>query len=135
MAQLGIPTNFISTGSISLLGFFLFYFFTTWLALRFIPVQISFSKQVKSTERGEGTEEIVAREKSTEQRLTEVTIRMQDLRLWIEKWSWWKRSRVDILQKISMEFEPGKLNVIMGPSGTHLLRRFILIQVLGRVVS
>jgi ABC-2 type transporter len=117
MEQLGIPRRFVMTGCLSLLGFFLFYFITTWLILRFIPVQISFSKKVKSSEREVPPEEPATGTISAEQRSTQITIRMHDLRLWIEKWKWSKRTTFDILQGIRVEFEPGKLNVIMGPSG------------------
>ena len=59
--------------------------------------------------------------KVAEQRPAEITIRVQDLRLWIDKRKMFKRSKVDILQGITVDFEPGKLNVIMGPSGKQML--------------
>jgi hypothetical protein len=119
MDQLGIPRDYITTGCLALVGFIAFYIVTTVLLLQFLPIQISFSKQIKTSEREEGTAEAVARAKSAEQRPAEVTIHLQDLRLWIDKIGL-KRSNKHILQGITCDFEPGKLNVIMGPSGIHL---------------
>lgn len=119
MDQLGIPRDYITTGCLALVGFIAFYIVTTVLLLQFLPIQISFSKQIKTSEREEGTAEAVARAKSAEQRPAEVTIHLQDLRLWIDKIGL-KRSNKHILQGITSDFEPGKLNVIMGPSGIHL---------------
>lgn len=122
MDQLGIPRDYVTTASLALMGFALFYMLTAWLFLQFLPVKISFSKQVKSNEReNDGTAEAVARAKSAEQRPTEITIRVQDLRLVIDKRNMFKRSKVDILQGITTDFEPGKLNVIMGPSGMAIV--------------
>lgn len=118
MSQLGIPRDYVTTGCLALVGFIAFYFFSAWLFLRFIPVQITFTKQVQSNEREEGAAEAVARAKSAELRTpTEIMIRMHDLRLWIDKKSLWRKSTVHILQGVTVDFEPGKLNVIMGPSG------------------
>jgi len=118
MDQLGIPRVFITTGALAMMGFVLFYLITAWLFLQFIPVRMSFSKQVKSSEREEGTAEAIARMKSTEVRPQEVTIRVQDLRLWIKRRGFQNRSDVNILQGITVHFKPGRLNVIMGPSGS-----------------
>lgn len=111
----------MTTGCLALMGFILFYMFTSWLFLQYLPVKITFSKQVQSSERENGTAEAVAHAKSAEQRRAEITIRIQDLSLWINKRTLaMKRSRVDILQGITVDFEPGKLNVIMGPSGRSI---------------
>lgn len=118
MDQLGIPRDFVTTGALAMVGFVLFYLITAWLFLQFIPVRMSFSKQVKSNEREEGTAEAVARMKSAEARPQEVTIRVQDLKLWIKKRIFQKRADVHILQGITVDFKPGRLNVIMGPSGS-----------------
>jgi ABC-type glutathione transport system ATPase component len=81
---------------------------------------MTFTKQIKRTEQETGAAEAVARAKTAEQRPAEVAIRIQDLRLWINKQGIRKRSLVHILHGVSANFEPGKLNVIMGPSGTTL---------------
>jgi hypothetical protein len=86
-------------------------------------VHISFTKQITRNEREEGAVEAVVRAKSTELRIpTEITIRFNDLRLWIDKRNLMGRTKVHILQGITVNFEPGKLNVIMGPSGLSLPR-------------
>ena len=104
------------------MGFVLFYILTAWLILQFLPVKISFSKQVQSSERkNDGTAEAVERAKCSEQRPAEITIRVQKLSLWIDKRRMFKRFKVNILQGITVDFEPGKLNVIMGPSGLSVL--------------
>jgi hypothetical protein len=118
MNQLGIPRDYVTTGCLALVGFVAFYLVTTILFLQFLPVQITFSKQVQSNERENGTAEAVARAKSADQRPAEVVIHLQDLRLWIDKYGF-KRSKKYILNGITADFEPGKLNVIMGPSGTN----------------
>lgn len=120
MDQLGIPRNYVATGCLALMGFIIFYMITSWLFLRFLPVKISLSKQVRSSETEQGTAEAIARAKAAEQRPTEVRIRVQDLKLWIDKRGLFKRSEVHILQGITVDFEPGKLNIIMGPSGMYL---------------
>jgi len=117
MDQLGIPRNYVKTGCLALMGFILFYLLTSWLILQFLPVRLTFSKQVTTSEKGEGIAESVARAKGAEQRPSSVTIRVRDLTLCLEKRRWMKRSHFDILQGITVDFEPGKLNVIMGPSG------------------
>lgn len=123
MDQLGIPRDYVTTGCLALVGFVAFYVVTTILFLQFLPVQISFSKQVKSSEREEGTAEAVARAKSAEQLPAEVAIHLQDLRLWIDKIGF-KRSKKHILQGITADFEPGQLNVIMGPSGINIFQTY-----------
>jgi hypothetical protein len=119
MDQLGIPRSFVTTGCLALIGFILFYLLTSWLLLQFLPVKLSFSKQVRSTmEKGEGLAESVARAKNAGRRVANVMIRVRDLRLWVERRTWGTRNQLNILQGITVNFEPGKLNVIMGPSGT-----------------
>jgi ABC-type transport system involved in cytochrome bd biosynthesis fused ATPase/permease subunit len=118
--QLGIPREYVTTGSLALVGFIAFYIIAAWLSLRFLPQQISFSQQVKSSEREIGTVDAVNRAKSAEQQRAEIVVRVQDVRLWIEK-RIYKRRTVRILQGITMDFEPGKLNIIMGPSGIRVL--------------
>jgi hypothetical protein len=120
MDQLGIPRDYVTTGCLALCGFVVFYILTTVLILQFLPVHMTFTKQIKRTEQETGAAEAVARAKTAEQRPAEVAIRIQDLRLWINKQGIRKRSLVHILQGVSANFEPGKLNVIMGPSGTAL---------------
>ena len=121
MDQLGIPRDYVTTGCLALLGFVIFYILTTVLILQFLPVHMTFTKQIKRTEQETGAAEAVARAKTAEQRPAEVAIRIQDLRLWINKQGIRKRSPVHILQGVTANFEPGKLNVIMGPSGITLL--------------
>jgi hypothetical protein len=128
MDQLGIPRDYVTTASLALVGFIAFYVLSSWLFLQFIPVKITFSKQVQSSEKEIEEADGLERSKSpgtaaktvstTEQRPTEITVKLQDMRLWIDKWMPIKQSKVNILQGITAEFEPGKLNVIMGPSGT-----------------
>src|SRR5438046_1928596 len=112
MDQLGIPRDYVTTGILALMSFVLFYIFTAWLFLQFLPLKISFSKQVQSSQKeNDGTAEAVARAKSSEQRPAEITIRVQDLSLWIDKQRMFKSVKVNILQGITVDFEPGKLNV------------------------
>jgi ABC-type transport system involved in cytochrome bd biosynthesis fused ATPase/permease subunit len=118
--QLGIPREYVTTGSLALVGFIAFYIIAAWLSLRCLPHQISFSQQVKSSEREIGTVDAVNRAKSAERQRAEIVVRVQDVRLWIEK-RIYKRRTVRILQGITMDFEPGKLNIIMGPSGIRVL--------------
>jgi hypothetical protein len=120
MDQLGIPRDYVATGCLALMGFVLFYVITSWLFLRLLPVKISLSKRVQSSEKEQGTAEAAASAKAAEQRPAEVTIRVQGLKLWIDKRGLFKRSEVHILQGITVHFEPGKLNIIMGPSGRTL---------------
>src|SRR6202011_4246609 len=87
-------------------------------SLRFLPLQISFSKQIKSSEREAGAVDAVNRAKGAERRPTEVHVRVRDIRLWIDKRKISGNTKVQILQGITADFEPGKLNVVMGPSGT-----------------
>lgn len=120
MDQLGIPRSYVATSCLALIGFFVFYILTGWLFLQFLPVQIHFSEQVQSPDEGSGTAEAIIRAKSVEQRPAEVTVRLQDLKLWVDKRGLLKKSRVDLLQGITADFEPGQVNVIMGPSGYQI---------------
>ena len=133
MDQLGIPRSYVTTGCLALVGFMAFYIVTACLFLQFLPVQIQFSKQIKRSEKENRAAEAAVRAKTAEQRPAEVNIRLQDLTLWIVKRGLFKKSTVNILQGITADFEPGKLNVIMGPSGSPT--RFEAdMQDLGRVV-
>ena len=120
MDQLGIPRYFVTTGVLALMGFVLFYLVTAWMFLQFIPVRMSFSKQIPNNEREEMTVETVSRRKIAERKPQEVTIRVRDLKLWITKTVFRKQLNVHILQGITVDFVPGRLNVIMGPSGMTL---------------
>jgi hypothetical protein len=91
---------------------------TAWLLLKFLPLQLSVTKQIQPSGDGkDNTVEAVERAKSVERRLAEVIVEARDLRLWVEKGWFGKMKRREILQGITVDFEPGKLNVIMGPSG------------------
>src|SRR5204862_7347042 len=107
---------YVRTGCLSLMSFALFYIMASWLFLRFLPVRISFSKQIETHKGEEQVHDVFTIVK--EQNTRGIKIRVQDLRLWIEKCVFLKRYRLHILQGISADFEPGKLNVIMWPSGT-----------------
>src|SRR5436190_560106 len=101
MDQLGIPRDYVMTGSLTIMGFIVFYILTAWLFLQFLPVKISFSKQVRSSEgENDGAAEAVARAKQSKQRPAEITIRVQDLSLWIDKRRMFKKTKMDILQGI-----------------------------------
>lgn len=113
MDQLGIPRNYTSTGCLVLLGFVLFYILTTWAFLQFLPVQVSFSKQVHTREWVNRTLKSIPYVEN----VAKVTIRVRDLSLWIDRHVLNKRIETHILQGIHADFEPGMLNVIMGPSG------------------
>jgi ABC-type transport system involved in cytochrome bd biosynthesis fused ATPase/permease subunit len=104
---------------------------TTCLFLQCLPVKISFSRQVRNSGREIAHAEAESRTKTSEQRPAQINVRVQDLRLWIDKLIF-KRSTGNILQGITAEFEPGNLNVIMGPSGITTVNQSLQ-QDLGKV--
>ena len=112
------------------MGFIIFYILTTCLFLQFIPNKISFSKEVQKVEKDNGPTEPVPYANSSKLRAATVTVRLLDLKLSVEKYVLFRKTTVNILQDIAADFEPGKLNIIMGPSGishgleTLLMERF-----------
>ena len=119
MDQLGISRAAVTKGCIALAAISLIYIVSAWLFLLLLPVQTTLSKQVKGYESALWTAEISSSARTVEQ-CTRVSVRVKDLTLWIDKWTISGKTSVKILEGITADFEPGKLNVIMGPSGRSL---------------
>jgi ABC-type lipoprotein export system ATPase subunit len=53
----------------------------------------------------------------------------------LQKYFLFRKTTINILQGITVDFEPGKLNVVMGPSGITLCWKLSDVEVLGKAVS
>jgi hypothetical protein len=134
MDQMGIPREYVTTGCLALAGFVVFYIFTSWLFLQSLPHNATISKEIKSSSQENATAESAACDNTDDQSFVGVTIQLLDVKLWLNKYVPFKRTSVDLVQDITVKFEPGNLNVIMGPSGTVLSVFEIDVKVLERLV-
>lgn len=134
MDQMGIPRQYVRTGCLALAGFVIFYVFTSWLFLQFLPHNAKISKEIKSSTQENATAEMATRDNTDSQSFMGVTIQLLDVKLWLNKYVPFKRTSVDLLQDITVKFEPGNLSVIMGPSGMVLSVFEIDVKVLERLV-
>lgn len=116
--QLGLPQKYVLTGCLSLAGFVMFYILTTCLFLKFIPNNISFSKEVRKVGKDIGTAEAIEYVKEDKSKREGLTVRFVDFKLSVEKRALFRKTTTNILQSITVDFEPGSLNVVMGPSGS-----------------
>jgi hypothetical protein len=105
------------TGAIALFGFITFYTVTTCLFLQFIPYNVPFSTEVRKVGERPRQTQAVANAKQGNRTTAGITVRLMDFNLSLEKYFLFRKTTINILQEITVDFEPGKLNVIMGPSG------------------
>jgi hypothetical protein len=105
------------TGCLSLVGFIIFYVLTTCLFLQFIPGKISLAKEVGKVGRDSGPVEAIAYTKISTPKPATIAVRLVDLKLSVETYVRFRKTILNILQGITVDFEPGELNVVMGPSG------------------
>ena len=105
---------------IILLGFVIAFYLGAALILQFWKVEMSVSRAQKSdVDQCAGKEDLTAR--SLEEVRT-VDVRLHSYSLDIQKRSpfFKKSTTLSVLKPINTSFEPGVLNVIMGPSGVCL---------------
>ena len=115
MQSLGFPQDWIMRPIWVLLGFVIVFFLGAGLILQFKNNSMGISRARKSdTDLSAGKEKMV--EQSYEAR--KVVIRLQEYGLEIEKRNLKKTPKLSILKSLNADFQPGILNVIMGPSGS-----------------
>ncbi len=120
MESLGFPSNWIIRPIIILFGFVIAFYLGAALILQFRKVELSVSRAQKSdVDQCAGKENLTAR--SLEEVRT-VDVRLHHYSLDIRKRNlFFKEStKLSVLKSINTRFEPGVLNVIMGPSGVCL---------------
>jgi hypothetical protein len=123
------------TGCIALFGFVTFYMVTTCLVLRFIPYNVPFSTEVRKAGERTGRTKDVVRVEQGNGTTAGITVRLMDFNLSLQKYFLFRKTTINILQGITVDFEPGKLNVVMGPSGITLCWKLSDVEVLGKAVS
>jgi hypothetical protein len=133
--QLGLPREYVVTGCIALFGFVTFYMVTTCLILRFIPYNVPFSTEVRKAGERTGRTKDVVRVEQGNGTTAGITVRLMDFNLSLQKYFLFRKTTINILQGITVDFEPGKLNVVMGPSGITLCWKLSDVEVLGKAVS
>lgn len=117
MESLGFPSNWTIRPIIILLAFVIAFYLGAALILQFWKVEMSISRAQKTdVDQSAGKENLIAR--SLEEVRT-VDIRLHNYSLDIQKRKLFfrKTTKLSVLKPINTRFEPGMLNVIMGPSG------------------
>ena len=119
MESLGFPSNWIMRPIIILLAFAVAFYLGAALILQFWKVEMSVSRAQKTeVDQSAGKENLTAR--SLEEVRT-VDITLHNYSLDIKKRNLFKKAaKFSVLKPINTRFEPGLLNVIMGPSGVCL---------------
>ena len=117
MESLGFPSDWIIRPIIILLAFVIAFYLGAALILQFWKVEMSISRAQKNeVDQSAGKESLKAR---SLKEVRTVDIVLQNYSLDIQKRSllFRKTTRLSILKPINTRFEPGLLNIIMGPSG------------------
>ncbi len=126
MESLGFPSNWIIRPIVILLAFAIGFYLGAALILQYWKVEMSISQAQKTeVDQAAGKENLTAR--SLEEVRT-VDIRLHNYSLDIQKRKllFKKATKLSVLKPINTRFEPGVLNVIMGPSGVFF-RSFLFI--------
>ncbi|KAF2640204.1 ABC transporter-like protein [Massarina eburnea CBS 473.64] len=114
--SLGFPDDWIWRPILALFGFVIAFYFGAALLLKFWSAEIAMARARPSNmDASAGKEKMVAR---SQDEVRTVTIRLDGYGLDIEKRSVKTRTTKSILKPLTVEFQPGTLNVIMGPSGS-----------------
>lgn len=123
MESLGFPSNWIIRPIIVLLAFVITFYLGAALILQFWKVKMSISRARKTeVDQSAGKENLIAR--SLEVRTVDIRLHKYSLDIQKRKLFFKKATKVSVLKSINTRFEPGLLNVIMGPSGVCLLSRY-----------
>ena len=118
MESLSFPSNWLVRPIIILFGFSIAFYLGAGLLLRFKKAGVRISKvQRNNTDYSVGKEQFNSR--SIEEVRT-LTLSLREYSLNIHKRNVWMRKTMNlsILKPLSITFEPGVLNVILGPSGS-----------------
>lgn len=123
LESLGIKEGWITTPILVLLGFFCGTYLLSAVLLYYNKVDINVAPsrgKGDDRDRSAGKEKMEAREASART----ITVVLKDYKLDVLKYRFRHRrfETLEILKSISAQFEPGKLNVIMGPSGSGKVR-------------
>jgi len=124
MESLGFPSNWIIRPIIVLLAFVITFYLGAALILQFWKVKMSISRARKTeVDQSAGKENLIARSLE-EVRTVDIRLHKYSLDIQKRKLFFKKATKVSVLKPINTRFEPGLLNVIMGPSGVCLLSRY-----------
>lgn len=121
LRTLDFPRNWRTVPAVVNLGFAVGFYILAGLMLKWKPVDINVVKGKQraddDVDQSSGKERLVKREGMGKDR---VDVTLEDYRLRLKKWGPFGRGAVDmeILKGVGARFEAGKLNVIMGPSGS-----------------
>ncbi|EEH43518.2 uncharacterized protein PADG_08138 [Paracoccidioides brasiliensis Pb18] len=120
ISSLGFPPNWIWRPILIMLSFIIVFYIDATLILQFRKFDMDVAQAINTDgDLSAGKEKLVPR--STED-VRKVSILLDKYTLEIQKRSLGRRGfrsdRLSILKPISTEFQPGQLNVIMGPSGS-----------------
>ena len=119
MESLGFPSNWIMRPIIILLAFAIAFYFGAALILQFWKVEWSISRAQKTdVDQSAGKEKLTARSLE-EVRTVDITLHNYSLDVQKRNLFFTKAAKLSILKPINTRFEPGLLNVIMGPSGVN----------------
>ena len=117
MESLGFPSNWIIRPIIILLAFVVTFYLGAALILQFWKVEMSISRAQKTeVDQSAGKEKLTARSLK-EVRTIIITLQSYSVDIQRRKLFFKKSKKFSVLKPINTRFEPGLLNVIMGPSG------------------
>lgn len=117
--SLGLPQdNWVVRPIVIMVGYVVMFYFSAWVGLRFIPVEMSIAQARNSdTDFSAGKEKMVARS-AAEVRTVDITLDRFALDLDKRSMLGRKLPTKTILHPVTMAFQAGLLNIIMGPSGS-----------------
>jgi len=118
MESLGFPNNWVWRPIVALFGFAFAFYIGAGLILQVWKVEMSISKaQRNDGDQSAGKEDLTTRSRH-DIRTIEITLSNYSLDIQKRDARLWKYKKLSILKTINTNFQPGLLNVIMGPSGS-----------------
>ena len=119
MKSVDVKKGWVAVPMVIALAWAVFFYITAGVMLAFVPVDIDMAggkARKDEVDTSAGKEKIVKREREGR----EIEVVLENLKLRVHKPSFFGKGGLDreILKGVSTRFEAGKLNVIMGPSGS-----------------
>ncbi|KAK9486663.1 P-loop containing nucleoside triphosphate hydrolase protein [Lipomyces starkeyi] len=119
LSSLGFPQHWITVPLVAIFCFAVASYFIAGLVLTYKPVDISVATSKPKLDDSKPAPVGIDGGSEPREKHRPVSIDINDLKLGIEKRNiFFTTRRIDILRGITAHFEPGKINAILGPSGS-----------------